>query len=88
MEPQERINTYARRIGRGKPFPESLEHNEGSNPCPILNVQLWELADDVPKNAVSVRWPRPWYLLEPWSTTQLFLVAWCQSNSRLLSSST
>jgi hypothetical protein len=51
MEPQERLSTYARWIGRGKPLLEYLEHNAGRNPLPTLNIQLWESIGDVPENS-------------------------------------
>jgi hypothetical protein len=54
MEPQENLNTHARQIGRGKPFPKYLEHNAGINPRPTLNIQLWESSNDVATNAISV----------------------------------
>jgi hypothetical protein len=59
MEPRARLNTYARQINKGKPFPESLEHDAGRNPCPILSVQLWESTDEFPTNKISIRCPRP-----------------------------
>jgi hypothetical protein len=43
MEPRARLNTYARRIGRGKPFPKSLE----CDASPTLYVLLWESTDDI-----------------------------------------
>jgi hypothetical protein len=85
MEPWARLSTYSHRIGRGQPFPESLEHDAGRNPHLALNVHLRESTDELPTNTVSIRWPRPWYLPEPWSVAQLFLATWCHSKSGLLS---
>jgi len=51
MQPQARIRTYARRIGRGQPFPKSLEFNAS----PTLHFLLWESSDDISTSVESVR---------------------------------
>jgi hypothetical protein len=55
IEPLARLNIYAHRIGRGKPFLEPLDHNCRRNPSSAINIQLQESVDDVSTSVVSVR---------------------------------
>jgi hypothetical protein len=79
MEPQTRCYAYGHGIDMGQSFPNSFE----CKAAPNIYVLFQESADDV-SHAKYIHWLWPWFLPEPWPTTQIFLATSCHPNSKPL----